>query len=343
MDSRAGPPAASFDDFARNFEGIEFDNLGFPPRMRKEIFLQALWKLRDFSARHFDFERLCAKIIALLRQDGASEGIMQVIHFWIYCAVVELAGPVDKAVDGDVLGTAGEISGIYETIFRRNTTLSGIKLGRFANIQLAVFDKGDLPVKIFDAVSVDQNQEVVTVFEFKFTLTLRKLYQQVIGIDSAKHPHLAVLRAHPEFRHVRNLVYFGEVADEHLTEAIDRHLANRPGLAARVRITNGGFSIKMSLAEVSEFLCDPKTLELAQQLGRPFVGSDPSSSEYKSTIARIRSTVGESIRLLHSKGNGKFDVIIAVSNAPGAEFDELKSKLSHSGGAQGDVPHSGSS
>ncbi len=313
MDPRDDRP---FEEFAEKFEGIEFEKLGFTPKMRKEDFLQALWKLKDFSARHFDFDRLCAKIAALLRQDGDSEGIMQVIHFWIYYAVMELADPAGKAVDGDVLGTAGEISGIYDTIFKRNTILSGIKLGRFANIQLAVFDKGDLPVKIFDAVSVDTDENVVTVFEFKFTLTLRKLYQQVIGIDSAKHPHLEVLSHHPEFRHVRNLVYFGEVADEHLTEALNLHLAARPGLTGRLRITNGGFSIKMSLAEVSEFLCDPKTVALAQELGRPFIATDSSSPEYKSKIARIRNTIGESIKAYHAKGNGKFDIIIAVSNAP---------------------------
>ena len=335
MDSRAGTPASSYEQFARRFEGIEFEKLGFTPKMRKEDFLRALWKLRDFNARYFDFDRLCAKIAALLRQDGDSEGIMQVIHFWIYYAVMELAGPADKTVDGDVLGTAGEISGIYETIFKRNTTLSGIKLGRFANIQLAVLDQEDVPVKIFDAVSVGPDDEVVTVFEFKFTLTLRKLYQQVIGIDSAKHPHLAVLRKYPEFRHVRNLVYFGEVADERLTEAIDRHLSDRPGLAARVRITNGGFSIKMSLAEVSEFLCDPKTVALAQELGRPFIAAESSSPEYRSKISRIRNTIGESIKAHHAKGNGKFDVIIAVSNAPGTEFDELKSRVTHSGSNRG--------
>ena len=254
--------------------------------------------------------------------------MMQVIHFWIYCAVVELADPVSKSVDGDVLGTAGEISGIYETIFRRNTTLAGIKLGRFANIQLAVLDQEDLPVKIFDAVSVDEAGSVVTVFEFKFTLTLRKLYQQVIGMDSAKHPHLAVLRKHPEFSHVRNLVYFGEIADEHLTEAIDCHLVNRPGLAARVRIAGGGFSIKMSLPEVSEFLCDPGTVALAQSLGRPFISSDPSSPAYKGRISRIRNAIAESVRILQANGSKKFDVIIAVSNAPGTEFDRLVSDAS---------------
>ncbi len=317
-DLPAAPTAASFEDFARTFESIDFEKLGFTPRMRKEDFLEALWRLREFKARHFSFDRLCIKIIALLRQDGDSERIMRVIHFWIYYAVLDLTGSDHKAVDGDVLGTAGEISGIYETIFKRHTSLAGIKLGRFANIQLAVFDKEDVPEKVFDAVSVGADKEIVTVFEFKFTLTLRKLYQQVIGMDSAKHPHLAVLRSHREFRHVRNLVYFGEVADEYLTEAVRRHLAEKPGLAARVRAANGGFSIKMSLPEVADFLCDPKTVELAQELGKPFMPQDVSSPEYQSAIGQIRTTIGETLKLLRSRGHENFDVIIAVSNAPEA-------------------------
>lgn len=313
--------------FAEKFADLDFGKLGFTPKMGKQEFLDALWRLREFKGRHFDFDRLCGKIAALLRQDGDSEPMMRVIHFWIYYAVLDLTGRGERPVDGDVLGTAGEVSGIYETIFRRNTTLAGIKLGRFANIQLAVLDKEDLPVKVFDAVSVDQAKEIVTVFEFKFTLTLRKLYQQVIGIDSAKNPHLAVLRKHREFRHVRNLVYFGEVGDEHLTEAIDGCLLKRPSLAQRVRTTDRGFAVKMSLPEVSEFLCDPETVTLAQQLGKPFISPDTSSDDYKKRIARIGSSIGESVKHLHSQGNAKFDVIIAVSNAPEMEFNRLRSNL----------------
>ncbi len=327
MDSRGCPPE-TYDSFVKEFEGVEFERLGFTPKMQKQEFLEALWQLRQFNARHFSFERLCAKIFALLRYSGGSDGIIQVIQFWIYWAIVDLARGGGGTVDGDVLGTAGEISGIYETIFKRNTTLAGIKLGRFANIQLAVFDKGeDFPVKVFDAVSVDHEKEIVTVFEFKFTLTLRKLYQQVIGIDSATNPHLAVLKTHREFRHVRNLVYFGEVADERLTEAISHHLANNPRLGDHVRLTDRGFSIKLPLPEASEFLCDPKTVALAQQFGKPFIASDPSSAEYRDRIDHIRAAIGESTKLLHARGTGKFDVIIAVSNATEAEFVELKSAL----------------
>jgi hypothetical protein len=40
---------------------------------------------------------------------------------------------VKGIVYGDVLGMAGEISGIYEAIFKQKTPLAGIKLGRFAD------------------------------------------------------------------------------------------------------------------------------------------------------------------------------------------------------------------
>ena len=324
--SEANPvkSGASFAAFVERFAELDFGKLGFPPKMGKKEFIDALWQLREFKWRHFDFDRLCDKILGLLRLDGEAEPMTRVIQFWIYHAVLDLTRGGAAPVDGDVLGTAGEISGIYETIFRRNTTLSGIKLGRFANIQLAVLDEKDLPVKVFDAVSVDQAKEIVTVFEFKFTLTLRKLYQQVIGMDSAKHPHLAVLRTHKEFDHVRNLVYFGEVGDEQLTEAIHNSLVSKPVLAQRLRITDRGFALKMSLPEVSEFLCDPKTVALAQKIGKPFIGPDPASADYKKMIARIENAIGKSLKHLHAQGNGTFDVIIAVSNAPGAEFDRFK-------------------
>jgi hypothetical protein len=323
-DLRAAIPTESFEGLAEKFAGVDFGKLGFTPRMRKEEFLDALWKISGFKARNFNFNRLCNKIVALLRQDDDSERMMKVIHFWIYYALLDLTSRDGKLVDGDVLGAAGEISGIYETIFKRDTTLAGINLGRFANIQLAVLDEGNVAVKVFDAVSVDDAKEIVTVFEFKFTLTLRKLYQQVIGIDSAKLPHLAVLRKHSEFKRVRNLVYFGEVGDEHLTGAIRGYLLDNPGLTRRVRITNGGFSIKLSLPEVSEFLCDPKTVSQAQQIGKPFISSDPTSAEYGSRIARIRNTVGETIKRLHARGTSKFDVIIAVSNTEtGAGPDQI--------------------
>ena len=319
--------ATSYEGFAGSFADLDFLKLGFTPKMGKPEFLGALWKLREFKWRHFDFDRLCGKILELLRQDGDAEPITRVIQYWIYYAVLDLTGGGANPVDGDVLGTAGEISGFYETLFRRNTTLAGIKLGRFANIQLAVLDEKDLPVKVFDAVSVDQAKEVVTVFEFKFTLTLRKLYQQVIGMDSAKHPHLAVLRTHREFRHVRNLVYFGEVGDEHLTAAIHEVLVSNPGIAQRLRTTDRGFAVKLSLPEVSEFLCDPKTVALAQKIGKPFIPPDISSAEYQKRIARIGSTIDQSVKYVHSQGNAKFDVIIAVSNAPGPEFDRIKSDV----------------
>jgi hypothetical protein len=315
----------AFRRFKERFAGIDFKEPCFPPDVQVDEFLAALFVLRHFSARGFSFDRLCNKVVELLRFEGDSS---RLIHCWIYHAISSLEVRHDGGVYGNVLGTAGEISGIYEVIFKQKTTLAGIKLGRFTEIEMMVRDEGGIVVKEFDAVSTEKRdgdvEEIVTVFEFKFALSLRKLYQQVIGIDSAKIPHLVALTKFEQFKRVRNLVYFGEVGDGYITRAIWQFVEKRPSIAVRLNLTKKGYSIKLSLPEVGEFLCDFNTIRLAQRAGSLGIPGDPDSVDYRRRIRQMRGIIGRKIANEGAKGNVKFDVIIAVSNAPEQPLLRLK-------------------
>jgi hypothetical protein len=72
-----GCAVPNFRNFERRFADIDFEQMGFVPDVRKDIFLAALWKLSGFSARGFSFNRLCGKILALLRYSGDSAGLIR--------------------------------------------------------------------------------------------------------------------------------------------------------------------------------------------------------------------------------------------------------------------------
>jgi hypothetical protein len=317
-----------FREFQEEFAGIDFAKLACAPAERKDSFVAALWRLRNFKGHGFRFENLCRKIIELFRYDDNSR---RVIQSWICHAVIKLTESGADLVYGDVLGVAGEISGIFETIFKQRTTLAGIKLGELTELQLIVHDEGGMEVKEFDAVSTEgrrgNERAIVTVFEFKFALSLRKLYEQVIGMDSAKIAHLVVLTKYKQFEQVRNLVYFGEVGDGHITQAIRQFVAKTPLIASRVQVTKKGYSIKFSLSEIEEFLCDDYTIHLAQRAGKSFLPDDPGSGAYKEKIQGMRRIIHEKMEQERSKEHKTFDIIVAVSNAPRYPLAEIKKMI----------------
>ncbi|MEW6076174.1 MAG: PHP domain-containing protein, partial [Candidatus Omnitrophota bacterium] len=169
--------------------------------------------------------------------------------------------------------------------------------------------------KEFDAVSSN------TVFEFKFHLTLQKLYQQVIGIHAFQMPHLKVLLDYPEFAGVMNLVYFGEIDEGNVIKALNDFIRIHPEIIPCITVTEkGGISIKLSLPEVKEFLSSESTAALAreeeQRYRVRFIPADfPRARRY------MRQLIDDKIRQL--KGE-KFDVIIAVSNTVPEQLRELK-------------------
>ncbi|MEW6076144.1 MAG: HAD family hydrolase, partial [Candidatus Omnitrophota bacterium] len=159
----------------------------FGQKTRK--FIRSLLVLQRFRSQDFNFVRLCQKIQALLSYQGSAKNI---VHQAVYNGVIGMASSIFQEHHsgyGQVLGIAGEISGLYEIIVKKGTTLEKISLGKLRTINELVRDDshGNGVVKEFDAVSSN------TVFEFKFHLTLQKLYQQVIGIHAFQMPHLKVL------------------------------------------------------------------------------------------------------------------------------------------------------
>jgi hypothetical protein len=270
--------------FEERFAHIDFEKLECMSDGRKDAFVAALWKLRDFKGEGFRFDSLCSKIIALFLYEGNSK---RMIQSWIYHAILRLAESGEGVVYGDVLGV--------------------------------------------DAVSTEgrrgNERAIVTVFEFKFALSLRKLYEQVIGMDSAKLPHLVVLREYKQFEQVRNLVYFGEVGDGYITQAIEQFIARNPSIASRLQVTKKGYSIKFSLSEIEEFLCDPNTIHLAQRAGRKFLPSGPNSSAYREKIRRMRRIIRSKMEQEKGKKHTKFDIIVAVSNAPKYPLASIKKMI----------------
>ncbi|MBU1999110.1 MAG: DUF2219 family protein, partial [Candidatus Omnitrophica bacterium] len=252
----------------------------------------------NFRHRLFNFQKFSAKARALLDYSGDSR---ELVHW----STLRLLARMAKAVtDGNkhkssVFGLSGEISGIYEVVIKRGSALEQINLGALGDVNQIVH-MGNR-IKEFDAVSSN------TVFEFKFCLTLRKLFQQVIGIDSAKLPHLKVLTEDAKFSNIRNLVYFGEHCELKLIQAISAFIKARPEFSSCFSIKNNGFVFKLGLSEEKYFLVF-------------------ALEKYFSCDLR---KIKEMVNLLDKKiarlpPGGKFDVIIAASNAPEKELARLR-------------------
>ncbi|MFA7705789.1 MAG: HPr family phosphocarrier protein, partial [Candidatus Omnitrophota bacterium] len=272
---------------------------------QKDRINRILSEVRNFSNRDFSFERLQKKVIELISYRGESA---EMVHDAVYNAINGMSEAMsgNRKEDGKVLGLAGQISGLYEIAVKRGTTLEKISLGSLECANKIVYGRDKTAIKEFDAVNSR------AVFEFKFHLTLRKLFQQVIGADSARLSHLEVLTEYPEFKQIRNLVYFGEADDGYVTEALNAFIEDRPEIAPRVFVTESGISVKLTLQEVKEFLGSSITLDLAREeeksCHKKFFAGD---------FRRRRIYMQKMIdRKLEALAGEKFDVIIAISNAP---------------------------
>jgi hypothetical protein len=225
--------------------------------------------------------------------------------------------PSKKERRSRILGLAGEISGLYEVVIKRGSTLEKISLGRLKAVSEKVHGRTGV-VKEFDAVSSN------TVFEFKFHLSLRKLYQQVIGIGSAVGmPHLKALTKYSKFGGIRNLVYFGEADSGYVVKAIREFIERNPGVIPRVDISQRGVSVKFSLPEMLAFLCHNSTIALLRKENRGqrgyFLPRD---------LRQQRESIAELINSKIQKLQGqRFDVIIAVNNASEEDLTALKGSL----------------
>ena len=219
---------------------------------------------------------------------------------------MSLAVTMERDANGCILGLSGELSGIYEILIKQGSVLNKISVGELESLNKQVFPAEGV-VKEFDAVNNN------SIFEFKFRLTLRKLYQQVIaGIDSASMPHLKVLTDYPQFNKIRNLVYFGESDLGYVSSAIIEFIKNRPDIASKVILTKKGLAVKLSLPEVKEFLLSEATLSLFKLEHKKF----KNKSGNNNFLWQLHSAEDIINRKISQLGKEKFDVIIACSNIP---------------------------
>ncbi|MFA6142981.1 MAG: hypothetical protein WC738_06805 [Candidatus Omnitrophota bacterium] len=273
----------------------------------------ALSVIGRFENRDFNIEVLHKKVAALINYHGQFENK---IHSFVRKSVLAMAYSAGrrKPDNGRILGLAGEISGLYEVLIKRSSSLKNINLGRLESLDSVVNQKGE-SVKEFDAVSDN------TVFEFKFHLTLCKLYQQVIGIDSAHTPHLKVLTNDKRFNKMRNIVYFGEADDGQVSKTIAKFIELRPDLKSRVLITpEGGVSIRLTLPETKDFLYSPQTIACVREEerihNRKFLPKDfPNMYEEMARLidAKMKQLNGE-----------RFDVIISVSKSAPKDLERVR-------------------
>ncbi|MCX5706674.1 MAG: hypothetical protein NTW13_03290, partial [Candidatus Omnitrophica bacterium] len=258
--------------------------------------------IRQFRTRDFSAENFERKVRELLTYIGPSADI---IHTFVVHALIDMTNSIMQGEGRHyrVLGCAGEISGIYEVVVKLGSTVEKLNFGRFTAFDKIIY-RDNFSVKEFDAVSEN------TVFEFKFHLTLGKLYQQVIGIDSAKRPHLLELIQNPNFQGVRNLAYFGEADYGYVAKALKEFIRNRPQVASKVILTNKGLSIKLTLTEVRDFLESKPTIDLALGEQRNFSGKIGLRA-FRQKARFMETLINRKIKQL--KGE-HFDVIIAMSN-----------------------------
>ncbi|MDD5565844.1 MAG: iron-containing alcohol dehydrogenase, partial [Candidatus Omnitrophica bacterium] len=316
LDENSSSPLKNEDEFFDAANAVwPFADEVFGAKGKK--FIRSLMVLRRFRAEGFSFIRLCQKIQALLIYGSAAK---EIVRQAVYNGVIGMVSSMFQEHHsgyGQVLGIAGEISGLYEIIVKKGTTLEKISLGKLRRVNELVRDDshGNGVVKEFDAVSSN------TVFEFKFHLTLQKLYQQVIGIHAFQMPHLKVLLDYPEFAVVRNLVYFGEIDEGNVIKALNDFIRIHPEIVPRTTVTEkGGVSVKLSLSEIKEFLGSETTIALAreeeQRCKARFIPAD-----FQHSMRYMQKLIDDKVRQL--KGE-KFDVIIAVSNTVPEQLRELK-------------------
>ncbi|MDD5130115.1 MAG: phosphoglycerate kinase [Candidatus Omnitrophica bacterium] len=316
---------------ARSIDSVNKGDL-CPARSEKEFFIdarmeekvkKALVDIGRIREKDFSAKRLSKKVWSLLYYKGVSGNLVRRLA---YNAVIEMSQAVaaGKKERGKVLGLAGQISGIYEIVIKRGTTLEMASLGSLEKSNALIYNFCGMVVKEFDAVSTN------AVFEFKFHLSLHKLYQQVIGIYASKLSHLEVLNDYPEFSGIRNLVYFGEADSGYVIEAINTFIAQciseHKDIPQILPPTEKGVSVKFTLPQIKEFLCCASTLALTRK-EEGGMTSRPAIFEDSHILRRVfaESIIDKKIEQL--KGE-KFDIIIAVSNAPEEQLKRMKEILS---------------
>jgi hypothetical protein len=142
-------------------------------------------------------------------------------------------------------------------------------------------------------------------------------------MGSTKLPHLKVLTEETKFFNIRNLVYFGEHCEPELVQAISEFIKARPDFSSYVSMKENGFVFKLGLGEEKEFLIFALEKYSFCDLG-----------EIKEMINLVDNKLAQLLP------GDKFDVIIAASNAPASELEELRSLIRSSSPAEDKLPFS---
>lgn len=296
---------------AERAHGPDADNLKNETELLKELvsyankkyteeqlqnFLSAISKLKD---RDFNYERFVYKILRLIKHTNI------LIKEWIFNAFIdmgeELTGAGHKKTDY-VYGVLGEISGVYEAVFRGSTSLTGLRIREIARLNATDRIEGG-GSKEFDATNEN------TIFEFKFRATLRGIYEQLIGLEPMRISHLKVLDSE-KYSHVRNLVYFGDSdGDNVIKAALD--FAEDNALADHITVSSdGGVAILFDLKEFKDFIFCAHTINLAVYNKRQIF---PSNFEDTPGIVNARAVIDSKIGHVE-ESRGHFNVIISVAN-----------------------------
>jgi hypothetical protein len=306
-------------------EVCEFDGLsrrlteiliGKPKKIFSEDTLKRHFALiQKFKADDFSYERFFAKITALA---DSGEDLIERFAIQSFISIGKLLTqhrPVHYK-RSRLLGITGEISGIYELLYRHDTSLANVRIGKVKAInKLIRKNHTDIIVKEFDAVSDN------TVFEFKFHLTLKELYEQVVGLKKAKMPHFKVLTM-PEFLHIKNLVYFGENEGGNVMKAVLDYV-QKHALFNRVTMSwSGGISVKFDIESFRDFILDKQTLKYAANENRLMPAKDFFNAEKIRNADEFLSK-----KISQIQRDEHFDVIIGISNPGREDMERAKSMI----------------
>ena len=278
--------------------------------------LDSLVVLKNFRARDFSFEKLKFKTEELFAYSGEAEILIRDAVLRNVRSIVDVYRQRGNQ-QGRILGFAGEISGLYEVVIKRGTTLENIKIGHLASINEISHGKE------FDARSSN------TLFEFKFHLSLLKLYQQVIGTSSAHVSHLEVITDYPEFESIRNIVYFGELDNGEVFKTIYSFMKNNYQICQTVYLSpQGGASVKFSLPQMKEFLLSGDTIASVNRR------SNLIPYNFRVQHFKLNRLIDRKLRQLRGE---KFDVIIAVSNLPVNQRSAIQGLVCNSSDNGGEI------
>jgi len=271
-----------------------------------------LVRIKNIKGSNFEHKIFFKKILALI---NSSKPLIEEFAVKSFITVAEAAVWKRKGFQNisKIYGISSEVSGIYELANRRNAYFKNIRIGKIKAINATV-KEGDtqIIIKEFDALSEN------AVFEFKFYLSLKKLYEQVVGLRGRRISHFKILSL-PEFSHIRNLVYFGENDSGHVIKAA-LDFVQKDSLFDCITIGSAGsISIKFKIKEFESFIFDKATLEHAcaeevspryvrkkiyRRIRRGFLSNKQAKNARKHLFKKITQIPeGE-----------HFDVIIGVSN-----------------------------